>query len=498
MQRIEHFIAGEARVSAHEAWLDVIEPATNCVIAHVARGLAKDVEAAVDAARIAAPRWAATSVRERARVLHAMADGIEAQAEAFARAESIDSGKPLSLARTIDIPRAIANVRWFADAAMEACHTTERFDSSRATNEVLRMPVGVVGAISPWNLPLYLLTWKIAAPLAMGNAVVAKPSELTPTTASMLAGVAGEVGLPPGVLNIVHGLGPEAGAALVEHPDVRAITFTGGTTTGRSVNQACAASFKKVSLELGGKNAMIVFADADIDAAIDTATAAAFANQGQICLCTERLLIEASVYDRVLKGVIERARAIRIGDPLDAETDYGSLISRAHRDSVETAIAGALADGAQVCTGGQRPADLPDRVSSGAFFEPTVLQGIGMNARFNREEVFGPVVCAMPFTDEAEAVQMANATDYGLCATVCTQDLDRAARVARNLDVGTVWTNCWLVRDFRVPFGGVKYSGLGREGGDDALHFCTEARTICTASSGTVDASGAVPSGTTP
>ena len=302
--------------------------------------------------------------------------------------------------------------------------------------------------------------------------------------------------MPPGVLNIVHGLGPEAGAALVEHPDVAAITFTGGTETGRSVNQTCAGLFKKVSLELGGKNALIIFADADIDAAIDTATAAAFANQGQICLCTERLLIESSVYDRVMEGVIERARAIRIGDPLDAETDFGSLISIAHRDRVEAALAGAIADGAHVCTGGKRPINLPDRVSAGAFLEPTVLQGIGMDARFNREEVFGPVVCAMPFADEAEAVRMANATDYGLCATVCTQDLERAGRVARKLDVGTVWTNCWLVRDFRVPFGGVKCSGLGREGGDDALHFCTEARTLCSASNSTVDASGAVPTGT--
>jgi len=496
MHRIEHFIDGEARVSVDNQWLDVVEPATGGVVAHVARGLLEDVDAAVSASRAAAPRWAATSVRERARLLHAIADGIEVDLEAFAHAESIDTGKPLSLARTVDIPRAIANLRWFADAAIEAGHTAERFDTSTATNEVLRMPVGVVGAISPWNLPLYLFTWKIAPPLAMGNAVVAKPSELTPTTASMLAGVASAVGLPAGVLNIVHGLGIEAGAALVEHPGVPAITFTGGTTTGRGVNQACATSFKKVSLELGGKNAMLVFADADIDAAIDTATAAAFANQGQICLCTERLLIEASVYDRVLEGVIERARALSIGDPLDASTDFGSLISEAHRDRVKAAVGNARKDGAQVCTGGGRPSGLPDRVAAGAFFEPTVLQGIDMDVAFNREEVFGPVVCAMPFVDEAEAVHKANATDYGLCATVCTQDIDRAARVARQLDVGTVWTNCWLVRDFRVPFGGVKHSGLGREGGDDALHFCTEARTVCTASRGTVDASGAVPTGT--
>jgi aminomuconate-semialdehyde/2-hydroxymuconate-6-semialdehyde dehydrogenase len=263
------------------------------------------------------------------------------------------------------------------------------------------------------------------------------------------------------------------------------------------VNQTCASSFKKVSLELGGKNAMVVFGDADIDAAIDTATAAAFANQGQICLCTERLLIEASVYDQVLEGVVERARALRIGDPLESDTDFGSLISSDHRDTVEAALGGAIDSGACVCTGGTRPTGLPDRVAAGAYFEPTVLQGIGMDARFNQEEVFGPVVCAMPFDTEAEAIHAANDTRYGLCATVCTQDADRANRVAKQLDVGTVWTNCWLVRDFRVPFGGVKHSGLGSEGGDDALHFCTEARTLCTATMGTVDARGAVPEGTT-
>ena len=501
MQRIEHFIDGAMTPSISGDCLDLIEPATGTCIGTLAAGTAADIDAAVNAAANAAPRWAATAPKERARLMHAMADGIEADKAAFARAESIDTGKPIALAEAVDIPRAIANLRWFADSAVEFLSGSgnhDRVETARADFDVAHLPVGIVGAISPWNLPLYLLTWKIAPALAMGNAVVAKPSELTPTTATMLCAVAKQAGLPAGVLNCVHGLGASAGAALVEHPKVQAITFTGGTSTGKAVNAGCAAgdTFKKVSLEMGGKNATVVFADADINAAIDTASTAAFANQGQICLCGERLLVEASVYDRVLEGVVEHARSLHIGDPLEPDTQYGSLISLGHRAKIAQAVDSAVADGAQTCCGGQVPADLPPRVHGGAFYEPTVLTGLDMRADFNRTEVFGPVVSVMPFEDEAQAVHMVNDTAYGLSASLCTSDERRAQRMARCIDVGTVWVNCWLVRDFRVPFGGVKQSGLGREGGDDALRFCSEARTICTSKGLAGGIQGAIPAST--
>jgi aminomuconate-semialdehyde/2-hydroxymuconate-6-semialdehyde dehydrogenase len=498
MHRIEHFINGAMTPAVKDDWIDLIEPATGRRIGTVAAGTAADMDKAVKAAQGAAPRWAATSPAERARVLRAMADGIETRMDDFARAESIDTGKPITLALAVDIPRAVANLRWFADAAvdfLDRSSTDELFQTDRASFAVTHQPVGVIGAISPWNLPLYLLTWKLAPALAMGNAVVAKPSELTPTTAAMLCAVAHEAGLPPGVLNCVHGTGVDAGAALVEHPMVQAVTFTGGTQTGRLVNAACAAgrSFKKVSLELGGKNATVIFADADMDAAIDTAAAAAFANQGQICLCGERLLVEASILDRVLEGVVEKARSLRIGDPLEPSTEFGSLISVEHRTKVAEAVKAAVADGGQLCCGGRPPCDLPPRVSSGAFYEPTVLTGLDMDADFNRNEVFGPIVSLMPFEDEAEAIAMVNATDYGLSASVCTTDDARAQRMAQGIDVGTLWVNCWLVRDFRVPFGGMKHSGLGREGGDDALRFCSESKTVCTARGPTGGTEGAIP-----
>ncbi|MCH2135904.1 MAG: aldehyde dehydrogenase [Phycisphaerales bacterium] len=490
MQLVEHIIDGAATNS--DQWIDCMEPATGLVMGQVAAGDHHDVEQAVAAATRAAPLWSSMGANGRAARLHALADRVEDQLEVFARAESIDTGKPITLARQVDIPRAVANLRWFADAA-SGQSASEIYTTARATSEVIRVPVGVVGVIAPWNLPLYLLTWKIAAPLAMGNAVVAKPSELTPTTASMLALAASEVGFPPGVLNIVHGTGPSAGAPLVAHPDVPAITFTGGTDTGRLVNSACAELFKKVALEMGGKNPTVIFADADIDAAINTASAAAFSNQGQICLCGERLLIEASVHDRVVEGLVERAKALTIGDPLDDDTRQGSLISADHCNRVGRAVEGALKRGATCLTGGCRPDNLPERVQGGAFYRPTVLAGLDMRDQFNTSEVFGPVVCAMPFQDEAHAIELANATRYGLSAVVCTGDEARAHRMGHAIQTGTVWINCWLERDFRVPFGGVKDSGLGREGGEEAMHFATEARTICTASASSVDATGAVP-----
>ena len=476
-------------------WLELFEPATGKTYGRLAASGADDAQLAVSAAHDAAASWRNTSVRERSRLMHALADAIESDLEAFTIAESTDSGKPVGLARTVDIPRAVANLRWFADSVLE--FGTERYEmGTRAVNDVLHPPVGVIGAISPWNLPLYLFTWKIAPALATGNTVVAKPSEVTPVTAWMLGKLATEVGFPPGVLNIIHGLGHEVGAPMVTDPRVGAVTFTGGTSTGRTIAESVAGQFKKTSLEMGGKNPTIIFEDADLPMAISTAATAAFANQGEICLCGERLLVHEDLLDEVVEGICQKAAELIIGDPLEGDTQFGALVSEAHRDRVESMIARAVEEGGEIRHGGQRPEGLPDRCRDGYFLEPTVITGLDMTAATNREEIFGPVVSIMPFKTEAEAVEMANDSDYGLSASIFTGDETRAARVAPAIETGTVWVNCWLVRDFRVPFGGVKHSGLGREGGLDALRFCTEARTICTALKTSTDnvTQGAVPS----
>lgn len=475
-----------------DSWLDLVAPATGETYGRLPA--TATALPAVMVAHDAGPSWRNTSVRERSRLMHALADAIESDLVAFAEAESIDTGKPIGLARTVDIPRAVANLRWFADSVLE--FGSEHYTTgSRAMNEVQHVPVGVIGAISPWNLPLYLFTWKIAPALATGNTVVAKPSELAPVTAWRLGQLAVEVGFPPGVLNIVHGRGAEVGESIVRDERVGAITFTGGTVTGRRIAETAASQFKKVSLEMGGKNPTIIFPDADLESAIATASTAAFANQGEICLCGERLLVHQDIHDEVVAGLCAKASELVIGDPLESETQFGALISGEHRDRVESMISRAQEEGGLVVQGGNRPRDLPDRCRDGFFLEPTIITGLDMRATTNREEIFGPVVSVMPFSNEAQAVEMANDSDFGLSAAIFTGDEGRAARVAPAIEAGTVWVNCWLVRDFRVPFGGVKQSGLGREGGDDALRFCTEARTICTA---TGQASGDATKGAVP
>jgi aminomuconate-semialdehyde/2-hydroxymuconate-6-semialdehyde dehydrogenase len=490
MQRIENFINGAFASAASGQWLDDVEPATGKIYAQLPDSDECDVNAAVEAARAAFPAWSSLPAAERSRFMLRLAELIERDLEAFARAESIDSGKPIMLARTVDIPRAIANLRFFATAVLHTQSESFFTDSAApapgrtsrgAINYTLRQPRGVAGCISPWNLPLYLMTWKFAPALATGNTVVAKPSELTPLTAFMFGQRCIEAGLPAGALNIVHGLGPKTGAALVGHPDVAAISFTGGTTTGAAISRSAAPLFKKLSLELGGKNPTVIFADADLDEALPTAVRSSFANQGQICLCGSRLFVERVIFNDFLDRFIALTKQRRIGDPLDPATEHGALVSAAHRDKVASYIALAQEEGGTIHTGGGPPRSLPDRCRAGYFLEPTVITGLDPRCRTNQEEIFGPVVTITPFEDEWQAIDFANCTPYGLSASLWTQNLARAHRVAAAIQAGTVWINCWLLRDLRVPFGGMKASGVGREGGVEALHFFTEPKNICIA-----------------
>jgi aminomuconate-semialdehyde/2-hydroxymuconate-6-semialdehyde dehydrogenase len=477
MQKILNYINGEFREPVSGKYFDNINPAEGAVYSIISDSDDRDVATAVTAAREAFPLWSGTSALERHRILSRLADLIDANLDQLALAESIDNGKPLHLARQVDIPRASANMRFFATACLHFSSDAHITDQE-AVNYTLRSPLGVVGCISPWNLPLYLFTWKIAPALAAGCTVVAKPSELTPVTAFLFAALCTEAGLPKGVLNIIQGTGSKAGQAIVDHPEVVAISFTGGTVTGKKIASSAAPMFKKLSLELGGKNPNIIFADCDFEKAVSTSIQSSFSNQGEICLCGSRILVERSLYPVFLEEFVRRAREFSVGDPLEDATRIGAMVSRQHLDKVLGYVRLAEQEGGTIVTGGNA-ITISGRCSNGYFMEPTVITGLGHACRTNQEEIFGPVVTIMPFDTEGEAIQFANSTAYGLSATVWTENLKRAHRVSAALKSGIIWVNCWLFRDLRTPFGGMKQSGVGREGGWEALRFFTEMKNVC-------------------
>ena len=475
MDDLHNYIGGQFLTHSGGQWMNNTEPATGSHICRIPLSDASDVDAAVDAARSAQPAWAALSHSERAGWLDRIADALEARYEDIAVLESRDTGKPISLARAVDAHRSVSNFRFFAGILRE--HEEEVFEMTSATNYVVNKPVGVGALITPWNLPLYLLSWKVAPAIGMGNTVVCKPSELTPLTADLMMRVIDEVGLPAGVVNLVHGEGAGAGAPLVSHSDVDLVSFTGGTSTGEKVAASAAPAFKKLSLELGGKNASIVFADCDMDSTVAGVVRAGFLNQGQVCLCGSRGLIEDSAYAEFRDRFVDAVEAMRIGDPSEESTDLGALISEEHLAKVQGYVELAKQEGGVLLTGGT-PC-LPSGFEGGNWMAPTVIEGLSPDSRCSTEEIFGPVVTLHPFGSEDEAVAIANNTRYGLAGSVWTSDLDKGRRVSEAIDTGMVWVNTWLHRDLRVPFGGVKDSGVGREGGKWSLGFFSEAMNVC-------------------
>lgn len=475
MKKISHYINGELLSPQSGKYIDLYEPASGRIYAQVPDADAADVELAYQAAEAAFPAWATTSVDARSRIMTRIADLIEQNLDRLAAAESQDNGKPLSLAKAVDIPRASSNFRFFAQAITQ--FASQAHEMTDAINYTLRQPLGVVGTISPWNLPLYLFTWKIAPAIAAGNTVVAKPSEVTPMTAFLLSEICIEAGLPKGVLNIVHGDGPNVGAAISKHPHIKAISFTGSTRVGKEIASIAAPMFKKLSLEMGGKNPGIIFADCNYEKMLDTTVRSSFANQGQICLCSSRLLIERSLFPRFKKDFVERVKALKVGPPTDSTSNLGAVVSKPHYEKILRHIKIAQEEGGEILTGGE--AVFPKGFEQGWYIAPTVIEGLDMQCRTNQEEIFGPVVTIMPFDTEEEALALANSTEYGLSSTLWTENLSRTKRISRKLHAGIVWVNTWLLRDLRTPFGGVKSSGVGREGGFEVLRFFTEPKNVC-------------------
>ncbi len=476
MIQIQNFINGQYIDAEGKTWLDNYNPSTGLIYSHLADSDERDIDNAFDAANSAFAKWKLATHEERFKVLNRIAELIDRDNDALAEAESIDQGKPKWLAKN-EIKRAAQNFRFFATAAMQfsnESHHNEGF----SINYTLRQSIGVVGCISPWNLPLYLFTWKIAPALATGNCVIAKPSEITPMTAYLLGKICVEAGLPNGVLNIVHGLGPKIGNAIVSHPKIKAVSFTGGTATGKHIAGIAAPMFKKLSLELGGKNPNMVFADCDLQKAVKTSVESSFLNQGEICLCGSRILIEKSIYDQFKVAFIQEVQKLKMGNPLNDENRMGAIVSKLHFEKVLSYIELAKEEGGKILTGGKAFNGAHEN-EKGWFIEPTIIENLSYDCRTNQEEIFGPVVTLTPFENEVDALKMANSTPYGLACSIWTNNLSRAHKMAESIESGIVWINCWLVRDLRTPFGGVKQSGVGREGGWEAMRFFTEAKNVC-------------------
>lgn len=478
MKRLANYINGEFVAPKEGRYLPNYNPATGEVYSEIPDSGLLDVVAAIQSANKAFETWSKIKTSDRADFLYKIADRIDARADELALAESIDQGKPVKLAKNMDIKRAALNFRFFAGAILHHKEMATEADGG-LLNYTTRSPLGVAGLITPWNLPLYLLTWKIAPALACGNTAVCKPSEFTPMTASLLCEIFSEVGLPPGVCNMVHGTGQEVGNALVAHPGVPLISFTGGTVTGEKIQQTAAPHFKKLSLELGGKNANIIFNDADLRLAVPTSIRSSFLNQGEICLCGSRIFVQEDIYEKFLEDFVKQTEALKVGDPLHEDTFMGPVVSRAHYDKVMSKIEQAKQEKGKILAGGGMPQDLDDKHKKGYFIRPTIIADLDYCSTLQQEEIFGPVVTISSFKYANEAVKWANTTPYGLSASIWTQDVLKAHKIASQLKVGTVWVNCWLERDLRVPFGGVKASGIGREGGDYSIDFYTEVKNIC-------------------
>lgn len=477
MEQLKNYINGALVGPVSGKYLDNYEPATGEVYSLIPDSDERDVQIAVESAESAFISWSNTGLEERMMILMRVADGIEKRREEFVKAESKDNGKTLKLARAVDIPRAISNFRFYASAIQHFASESHQMPGV-GVNYTLRQPIGVVGCISPWNLPLYLFSWKIAPALATGNCVVAKPSEITPYTAYLLSQVCIEAGLPKGVLNIVHGLGAKTGQSIVEHPRIKAISFTGGTETGKKIAATAAPMFKKLSLELGGKNPTVVFADCNFEETVKQTVTASFANQGEICLCGSRVFVEKSIYEKFKDAFVARVKTMKVGDPNEESSHLGAIVSEVHKQKILSYIQLAQEEGGKILCGGNE-LKLTGRCSRGYFMEPTVIEGLDYQCRTQQEEIFGPVVTLTPFDTEAEALTMANSVKYGLASSIWTNDLTRAHRMAEKIEAGIVWVNCWLLRDLRTPFGGVKASGVGREGGWEAMRFFTEAKNVC-------------------
>lgn len=474
--RIQNYIDGQLVDPNSASWLDNYEPATGQVYSQVPDSNAEDVDRAVAAAIAAQPNWSTLSADDRAKAMFQLADVIDDHRDELSRLESQDNGKTESLARSVEIPRCAKNLRHFAATVIG--QASESHAMPDAINYTLRQPLGVVGVISPWNLPLYLFTWKIAPALATGNCVIGKPSEITPMTAFRFSQLCQQAGFPPGVLNIVHGSGAQTGNAILEHPQIKAISFTGGTVTGRHVAGVVASKFKKLSLELGGKNPNLIFADCDYQAMLRTTIQSSFANQGQICLCGSRIYVEEEIYDRFKQDFVEQTERLVVGDPQDPATNLGAIVSKQHFDKIQNCIELARSEGGTILSGG-KAVRVRGRCEQGWFIQPTVIEGLSNNCQTNQQEIFGPVVTIQPFNTDQQVIELANESEYGLSATIWTQNISRANRLAERIEAGVVWVNCWLVRDLRTPFGGVKQSGVGREGGEEAIRFFTQAKNVC-------------------